>query len=86
MGDYQSSVAAQNIFDVTALEILLASKLQILGQTLPNDEFQHYVFIILFSFIQHLRTVGGQKARVILKKSASSHNKFISMHLFQFTP
>lgn len=41
MGDYQSSVAAQNIFDVTALEILLASKLQILGQTLPNDEFQH---------------------------------------------
>ena len=42
MGDYQSSVAAQNIFDVTALEILLASKLQILGQTLGNDEFQHY--------------------------------------------
>lgn len=61
MGDYQSSVAAQNIFDVTALEILLASKLQILGQTLPNDEFQHYVFIILFSSIQHLRTVEGGK-------------------------
>lgn len=61
MGDYQSSVAAQNIFDVTALEILLASKLQILGQTLPNDEFQHYVFIILFSSIQHLRTVEGEK-------------------------
>lgn len=40
MGDNQSSVAAQNIFDVTALEILLASKLQILGQTLPNDELQ----------------------------------------------
>lgn len=42
MGDYQSSMAAQNIFDVTALEILLASKLQILGQTLPNDELQRY--------------------------------------------
>lgn len=72
MGDYQSSVAAQNIFDVTALEILLASKLQILGQTLPNDEFQHYVFIILFSSIQHLRTVGGEESTCDFKKECIS--------------
>lgn len=32
----------QNIFDVTALEILPASKLQILGQALPTVELQQY--------------------------------------------
>ena len=42
MGDYQSSVESQNIFDVTALEIPLTSKLQILGQTLPNKEFRGF--------------------------------------------
>lgn len=42
MGDYQSSVAPQNISDVTASEMLLASKLQIFRQTLPNDDFQQY--------------------------------------------
>lgn len=52
MGNYQSSVAAQNIFDVTALEILLASKLQILGQT--NNEFQHYyasTYLMVHTFV-----------------------------------
>lgn len=42
MGDYQSSVAPQNISDVTASEILLPSKPQIFRQTLPNDEFQQH--------------------------------------------
>lgn len=38
--DDQSSAAPQSIFDVTASEILLASKRQIFRQTLPNDGFQ----------------------------------------------
>lgn len=45
LGDYQSSVAAQSIFDVTALERLLESKLQIFfggKKYLPNDDFQCY--------------------------------------------
>lgn len=39
-GRRRSSVASQSIFDVTALEILPTSELQIVGQTLPNDGFQ----------------------------------------------
>lgn len=38
--DDQSSAAPQSIFDVTASEILLASKRQIFRQTLPNDGLQ----------------------------------------------
>ena len=61
MGDRQSSVAAQNIFDVTALEILLESKQQILGQTLPYDSYSCYCFIIK---LNRYRQLHGKEAHM----------------------